>query len=70
MLFQLVARFACVGILNSRPGDSREVLVSVSESGFPYFPKNNIAVGIFFCGDISCGDNFGNPRFMHVIQGR
>ena len=32
-LFRLVARSARVGILNWRPGGSREVLVSVSESG-------------------------------------
>ena len=37
MLFRFVARFARVGILNSRPGGSREVVVSVSELGFPFY---------------------------------
>ena len=36
-LSRFVARFARVGILNSRTGGSREVLVSVSESGFPFY---------------------------------
>ena len=40
-LFRLEAHFAGVEILYSRPGGSREVLVSVSESGFPFY---------FFCG--------------------
>ena len=35
-LFQFVARFTRVRILNSKPGGSREVLISVSESGFPF----------------------------------
>ena len=50
-MFRFVARFARIGILKSRPGDSREVLISVSESGFP---EKNVAVAIFFCRDISC----------------
>ena len=36
-LFRFVARFARVGILNSRPGGSHEVLVNVSELGFPFY---------------------------------
>ena len=48
MLF--VARFVRVGIFKSRPGGSRGVLISVSESGFPFY---------FFCGLFSCGDISG-----------
>ena len=36
-LFGFVTIFASVGILNSKPGDSLEVLVIVSESGFPFY---------------------------------
>ena len=35
-------------ILNSRPGGSREVLVSVSESGFPFY-SILLTVAMFLC---------------------
>ena len=47
-LFRFVAGFARVGILNSRPGGSREVLVSVSESGFPFY-SILLTVALFLC---------------------
>ena len=47
-LFRFVARFASVGILNSRPGGSREVLVSVSESVFP-ISSIFLTVALFLC---------------------
>merc|ERR1719154_1056403 len=45
-LFLFVSSFTRVEILNSRPGGSREVLVSV----FEFFYVGNFAVGIFFVG--------------------
>ena len=50
-LFQLVVRFACAGILNLRSGGSREVLVSVSESGFPFYSVL-LTVALFLCSYI------------------
>ena len=54
---------------NSRPGGSCEVLVSVSESGYPFFRKE-FSCGEFFCGDISCGDLFcgdiSGHRLVHT----
>ena len=50
-LFQFVARFTCVGILNSRPGGSREVLVSVSESSLPFY-SILLTLALFLCSFI------------------
>ena len=50
-LFWLVARFARVRILNSRPGGSREVLVSVSESGFPFY-SILLTVALLLCSEV------------------
>ena len=47
-LFWLVARFVRVGILNSRPDGSREVLVSVSESHFPFY-SILLTLALFLC---------------------
>ena len=47
-LFRFLARFNRVGILNSRPGCSREVLVSASESGFPFY-STLLTVALFLC---------------------
>ena len=47
-LFQFVVHFARVGILNSRPGGSREVLVSDSECFVGFC--GNFLVGIFLVG--------------------
>ena len=50
-MLRLVARFAGVGILNSRPDGSREVLVSVSDSFFVlFFFVGNLPEGIFVVG--------------------
>ena len=47
-MFRFIARFARVGILNSRPGGSREVLVSVSGSNFPFY-SILLTLALFFC---------------------
>ena len=47
-LFRFVARFARVRIHNSRPGGSREGLVSVSKSGFPFY-SILLTVALFLC---------------------
>ena len=55
-LFRFVVRFARVVILNSRLDGSRKVLVSVSESDFPFhFFVGNFHVDIFLWG------NFWSP---------
>ena len=38
---------------DSRPGGSSEVLVSVSESGFPFYLCGQLSFGHIFCDDIS-----------------
>ena len=48
-LFRFAVRFARVRILNTTPGDSRELLVSDSESGFPF----DLFGGQFLCWHIS-----------------
>ena len=52
-LFRFVARFARVGILNSRPDGLHEVLVSVY-----LFFVIFLFCGQFSCGHISCGKFF------------
>ena len=51
-LFRSAARFARVGILNSRPDGSRVVLVSVAEFFvcFIFYFVGNLPVGIFLMG--------------------
>ena len=51
-LFWFVARFARLGILNSRPGGSREVLVSVSESGSTFY-SILLTVALFLCSYVA-----------------
>ena len=51
-MFEYVARSARVGILISRPGGSREVLVSVSESGFPF--HSILLTVALFLGGFNC----------------
>ena len=56
-LFRFVACFAFVGILNSRPSGSREILLSVSEFSFfiGNFPMGTFLVGIFLVGNFPMG---------------
>ena len=58
-LFRFVARFAHVGILKTRPGGSCELLVSVSESGFPFY---------FFCVQFSYEDVYEKGYFCLFIS--
>jgi len=65
MLFRFVTRIARVGILNSRPGGSREATVNVSDFFLLYF-----FCGQFSCGHISCGDISDHPmlyRYMATL---
>ena len=50
-LFRLLARFAPGRILNSRPGGSREVLGSFSESGFIFY-SIILTVAFFLCSNV------------------